>query len=618
MTLSGQEACGERRPATHETCGETRRWLTPLVLFGLTFAAFLPALNAEFVNWDDNYVIVENPHLQRLGAAELAWMFTAPHYGHYQPLTWLSLAIDCRLWGLDRPGGFHLTNLTLHAMTAVAFYFLARRLIAWGSSLGHGRSDAALCFAAAFAALCFAVHPLRVESVAWVTERRDVLSGLFFVLSILAYVKSVLDWRDGHPRTGWYVASILLCALSLLCKAHAVMLVGVLVLLDVFPLRRFPAGGLRPIAGKVPFLIMSLVFGALAVHAQNQAGAFYPVAEYDVTGRIAQGLYGHAFYLAKMVLPVSLGPLYELPSRSVLVGRLLWIGLSVFVASLAAALLLRRRFPFFPLAWGWYLIMLLPVSGVFQSGVQLAADRYTYLSCMGWALAGGALVGGLGHTRPGSSRRLVRAAVPAGLVIAALAALTWRQSTFWQDSTSLWRRGTAVSPDSAIAHANLGDALMHDTPPDYPAALQSYERALDLDPRDAKAHNGAAGAAMALNRPDAAVTHLERAVQLDPQYALARLNLAWMLATYPESRLRDGVRALAHAETACRLTDHNDPRALDALAAALAELHRFDEAVAAAQRARSLARSQGREPLAAHIEHRILLYQAGRPYRMGM
>ncbi len=686
MTTIGQPR--DRRPnaVPARTPSGTWRWLIPLLIAVVVFAAFLPVLRAGFVNWDDDHNIINNPHLRSLGPAQLRWMFTQPFAGHYQPLTWLSLAVDYQVWGLDRPGGFHLTNLVLHVFTAVAVYLLATRLITLEPVSAALRSPRVVRIAAAVAALLFALHPLRVESVAWVTERRDVLSGLFFVLSILAYLNAARLFRDGHPHSAWYAGSIVLCALSLLCKAHAVTLVGVLVLLDIYPLRRFAHHRVRPLVGKAPFLVLSAVFAYLAIRAQARVGALYPLDDYDFTARVAQALYGHAFYLSKLVFPIALGPLYDLPERAVLVGRLLWVGLAVLVAVGVIAVLLRRRFPFFALGWGWYVIVLLPVSGLLQSGAQLAADRYTYVSCIGWAVAGGALFERLMSRSQASAVRTILVTAVTGVVLAVFGVLTWQQSCIWHDSQTLWQRGTRVSPNSAIAHTNLGDALMRSAEPDCAAAMRSYQRALKLNPRDAKAHNGVATAALPMNRPDVALLHLEKAVLLDPQYAFAHLNLgyvlagygrldeaieqyrwalkidpafseaafrladmlvdrgryaqaletlrsaasrlpeepyihsrlSWLLATCPDDTLRDGAEALAHGTVACRLAAAPDPSALDCRAAALAELHRFDEAAATARRALDLARTQDLADLATGIEQRIALYQAKKPYRLGM
>jgi Flp pilus assembly protein TadD len=655
------------------------RWVYPALVACLTFAAYLPVLQAEFVNWDDDHNIVNNPHLRGVDLEHIVWMFTASRGGHYHPLTWLSLATDRLVWGLENPGGFHLTSLLIHTGVALAVYVLALRLLTLISP-----SRAAWAHpAAAFAALLFAVHPLRAESVAWVTERRDVLAGFFFVLSVGAYVKACTP-RSVPPHSGWYVGAILLCALSLLCKAHAATLVGVLLLLDVYPLGRLRAHPFRALIDKIPFILLGAVFGWRAVVAQAEAGALYPLEEHDLVGRVAQGLYGHAFYLVKTLVPLSLGPLYPIPERSALVGRLLGFGVLAMVLVPLLGVLLRRRFPPLLWAWAWYVIVLLPVSGLMQSGLQVAADRYSYLSCLGWAIAGGALFERwLVHVSDRRAR-LATAGAVASMLTAVLVVLTWRQAAFWRDSVSLWQRGTTVAPRSAVAHANLGDALMHGRDPNHEAALQSYRRALELDPADAKAHNGAAGAALAMGRAEVALEHLEKAVLLDPTYAFARYNLgfvlagyrrldeaivqyraalritpgfadaarrlaellieqgryanavevlretttgaptdpyvrsmlAWLLATAPDAEIRDGGEALTFAEAARQLSADQDPWVLDSHAAALAEAGRFDEAVRTARAAQAAAEARGLSSLWREITERVELYRSGRPFRI--
>ena len=391
-----------------------------------------------------------------------------------------------------------------------------------------------------------------------------------------------------------------------------------------------------------------------------------------------------AFYLGKLVFPLGLGPVYELPDHAALLGRLLWIGVAVFGAVGLTAVVLRRRFPFGLVAWGWYIVLLAPVSGLLQSGVQVAADRYTYLACLGWTLAIGVACGRWLVADRAAPRRRASVAVAAGLLVGVCAALTWRQCGFWRDSVALWQRGTAVAPGSSIAHANLGDALMHTAAPDVRAAVAAYARALDLNPRDAKAHNGAATAALTLGAPDVAFAHLESALALDRTYPLAHYNLgvvlagygrldeaaeqyrqafkydpgfaaaarnwadllierrryadalsalqsavqslpddpyfrgtlAWVLATCSDDRLRDGRVALEQADLACRLTGNTDPWSLDARAAALAELGRFDEALTAARAARQAAQAQNLPDLVRQIEQRLDLYAAHQPSRM--
>ena len=237
--ISGEVAPASDAPRLAGHVLTASRWLPPIAVIALTLVAFLPVLDNGFIpNWDDRTNFLDNPHYRGLGSAQLRWMFTTFHAGHYIPLTWLSLGLDYLLWGLN-PAGYHLSSLLLHAATALAFYFLAVRLFRF--ALPPATSPAALRWGAAMAALLFAVHPLRVESVAWATERRDVLSGLFYVLALLCYVKAATAPAETAParlEPRWYALSLTCFAAALLSKSIVVTLPVTLVVLDVYPLRR--------------------------------------------------------------------------------------------------------------------------------------------------------------------------------------------------------------------------------------------------------------------------------------------------------------------------------------------------------------------------------------------
>src|SRR5213596_1362557 len=367
------------------------RWLAPLLVALFTLAAFLPALQNQFVNWDDAENFLENPHYRGLGWTNLRWMWTT-HRGHYIPLTWMTLGLDYLLWGMN-PLGYHLTSLLLHAANAVVFFFIARRLLtlALPSPSEHGH---ALAVSAGFAALVFAIHPLRVESVAWATERRDVLSGLFYLSAVLAYLRACDREERGR---GWYWGAVALFAGALLSKSMAVNLPVVLMILDVYPLRRLGGSigwwskpARRIYVEKIPFVLLAAAASAIAVMAQFSIHAALPLAQLSVPGRLAVSAYGLSFYLGKMIVPVNLSPLYELP-RTVSPWAMPFIlSFGLAVAITAIVLSLRRRMLGLPAAWLAYLVVLLPVLGIFQSGPQIAADRYTYLAGLGWAILAGA------------------------------------------------------------------------------------------------------------------------------------------------------------------------------------------------------------------------------------
>src|SRR6266550_5705320 len=281
------------------------RWLAALLVAVFTLAAFLPTLHNQFVNWDDDVNFLDNPHYRGLGGAHLRWMWTTFHMAHYIPLTWMTLGMDYLLWSMN-PVGYHLTSLLLHVTSAVVFFFLVRRLLTLALPLASGRGHA-LTVSAGFAALVFAIHPLRVESVAWATERRDVLSGLFYLLTILMYLRA---YEFGARGRGWYWLAVAVFVCALLSKSMVVNLPVVLLILDVYPLRRL--GGAigwwseparRVYVEKIPFVLLAAAASAIAVMAQSSVHAALSLAQLSVPGRLAISAYGVSFYLWKMVVP---------------------------------------------------------------------------------------------------------------------------------------------------------------------------------------------------------------------------------------------------------------------------------------------------------------------------
>src|SRR5207245_6222931 len=292
---------------------ETRRWvrwLAPSLVALVTRAAFQPTLHNQFVNWDDDVNFLDNPHYRGLGGAHLRWMWTTFHMAHYIPLTWMTLGMDYVLWGMN-PVGYHLTSLLLHVTSAVVFFFLARRLLTLALPLASGRGHA-LTVSAGFAALVFAIHPLRVESVAWATERRDVLSGLFYLLTLLSYLGACERGARGR-RSYWL--SVALCACPLPPKSMAVSLPVVLLILEVYPLRRLggslgwaSASARRVYVEKIPFVLLAAAASALALLAQLSSRAMVSVAHLSALDRLAVSAYGLSFYLWKTVVPLNLSP----------------------------------------------------------------------------------------------------------------------------------------------------------------------------------------------------------------------------------------------------------------------------------------------------------------------
>ena len=354
------------------------------------FAAFLPALGGGWLNWDDEVNFVHNPHFRGLGPAQLEWMLTTTQLAVYAPLAWITLGFNYLVGGLD-PWGYHLGNMLIHAGSAVLFFLIARRLLAAAVGAPPATAAPGILPGAAVAALVFAVHPLRVESVAWVTERRDVLSALFYLAAVLAYLRGVE--RPGPLRGGWRLAALGAFAAALAAKGLAVTLPASLLVLDVYPLRRHRALGWRALlVEKVPFAALSLLGAIAALWAVAQGARWTPYAEQGPLARVAMTAYSLWFYPSRFAWPVGLSPYYEMPEQVRLAdGRFLVPALVVALAT-AALSAARRRWPAGLAAWIHSAIAIAPVSGALHAGQQLAHDRFGYLSGLGFALlAGGAM-----------------------------------------------------------------------------------------------------------------------------------------------------------------------------------------------------------------------------------
>jgi tetratricopeptide (TPR) repeat protein len=489
-----------------------------LLLAQFVFLAFFPALRAGFVGWDDDTYFLNNPYYRGLGRAQLAWMFTVMS-GHYMPLTWLTHGLDYVLWGM-RPAGYHFVNVLLHALAAAAAYFVALRVLAAAVA---PEPRGARRFAAATAALLFALHPLRVESVAWITERRDVLCGVFFLLSVACYLRAVDD--DAPRRQGWYWSAVALAALALLSKAMAVTLPLVLLFLDVYPLRRLgPRRWTRREVWleKLPFVVLSAAAAVMAIVAQRSVGTLSDLRALGMFERLGLAAYGLVFYAWKTLVPAGLAPLYEAPYDYATLTP--WFVASAVVVIAAAVMLVRvrRRWPGLVMAAAAFVVLLLPVLGLVHFGMHIAADRNTYFAGLAPAmLAGGALLCLLrGASSPVAARAMGAGAV---VVVLVLGALTWRQSTVWHDSHTLWTHALNVSP-SSIAHAKIGVVLDEEGRTE--EAIVHFREAVRIHPDNAWAHNNWGIALGNVWRFDEAIEHFETALRIRPTYPEAQQNLA--------------------------------------------------------------------------------------------
>jgi tetratricopeptide (TPR) repeat protein len=472
----------------------------------LTFLAFLPALQAGFVNWDDDVNFVSNRRYRGLGPAQLHYMLTDT-YGHYMPLTWFTLGLDYVLYGMN-PAGYHATSLLFHAANAAVFFFVMLLLLRRAQPAAEeGRRR----WGAFAAALFYSVHPLRAESAVWVTERRDVVCGLFFLLSLLFWLK----FQDEPARRKWLFLSLAAFVGSLLSKAMGMTLPVVLLALDYYPLRRLGPG--KPIGPlireKLPFIAL-MVVSILSTRAlQQNSGAIYPASKYPLVDILLQPGYRTVFYMVKTVLPFGLSPLY--PYRSLTQDfRIVYpLAGAALLALLAWVWARRERAPALLSAAVSYGALISPVV-IWQAGPHYAADRYSYLA----SLALASLVGGL----------IVLHGRPAGLGVAAALAglflLSWNQAKVWHDSFSLWDHAIAVGTDSFIPYTSRGAARAERG--DLDGAMEDFRTALKMEPKEKRALNNLAQAELKKGNTAAAEELATRAIQCDPTLVSAWHNRA--------------------------------------------------------------------------------------------
>lgn len=492
---------GPNTPSPSSTAGgRWRRWLFPLLLVAATLAAFWPCVDFPFVELDDDRNFTQNTAWRGLSAANLEWMWNQYHIGHWHPLTWLSLALDYELWGKG-PGGeplaapLHRTNLALHALGALAFYFLALELLRWTAGFVSARPDAPqptcdqsllLRACALLAALTWSLHPLRVESVAWVTERRDVLSGVFLTSCVLVYLRAA---RHG-ASWAWLAPSLALYCASLLSKAWGITLPVILLALDVWILKR-PATSTRGGASWNRLLAEKLAFGALALwvalrakEAQAQIGAVMTFEEHTLLERCAQAAYGLCFYVVKSLWPSGLSAHYLLEVEFRWDEPIHLAALAVVALVTGSLLFFVRRRPEWFATWFCYGVLVSPVLGFLQSGAQKVADRYAYLAAMPFSVALAGAVA-LACLRRASAERMQAAARAVLIGCAALAALLGvlanQQTRVWRSSESLFRRALEVEPDNYFVGHNLAVILWKES---------RFPEALEVEKASVAAHPG--------------------------------------------------------------------------------------------------------------------------------
>ncbi|MEE2672838.1 MAG: hypothetical protein VX466_03530 [Myxococcota bacterium] len=488
----------------------------PIAIAVLAFLAFTPALGGEFVNFDDQENFTNNPHYRGIGPTQLAWMFS--HFdGHYQPVTWLSHGFDFLLWKME-PRGYHLVNLLFHAGASVLVYLLLLDLLPRTRALEKKRGSDLLRSAAAIGALFFAVHPLRVESVAWISERKDVLY-LFFTLS------SLLFYLRAHPPTGARVrgaiaASLVCFTLSMLSKAMAMTLPVLLLLLDAYPLRRLTsARDLLPLLREktLYFVVMAVGIGAELL-AESKSNAIDTAANYTLADSISQPAYRLCFYLWKIVIPTDLQPMYTLPTeRDPMAAAFVLAGAGAILVTVAL-LWWARRAPALLTGWLAFGLLLSPVLGLIQVGYHFASDRNSYAAAI---VPAAMLAGGLALLWQRGRLVLLSAGVSV-LLIAWLGFLSYEQSKIWVTSKALWTHTVGVDPGNYIGHYNLGHELTLQG--DVEAAIDHYTRAINLKSDESKFWFNRALGWNTANQPMRALLDFDMVIQLDPEHWMALGN----------------------------------------------------------------------------------------------
>jgi tetratricopeptide (TPR) repeat protein len=605
----------------------------PVVLVALVWLVFGQTIHHDFVNIDDGAYVYKNPRVTGgLTVSSVAWAFTHSHAANWHPLTWISHMLDCQLYGL-KAGGHHLTNVLLHAFNALVLFAVLRSMTGslWRS---------------AFTAALFAIHPLRVESVAWVSERKDLLSGAFFLLTLLAYSK----YARGGRVLRHYLWVIVFFGLGLLSKPMLVSVPLVLLLIDYWPLRRLEAPNGRGFANvklllleKLPLVLMAV--GSCLATIVAQKSALQSLATLSLPQRVGNALISCLVYIRQLFWPDNLAAFYPLAFRQITIPRVL-LSASALALITAVVLALRRR-GYLVTGWFWYLIMLGPVIGIVQVGSQAHADRYTYLPQIGLTfLLVWVVTKFLGNSR--LSRSILGSA--AVVVVAALSVAAHTQAAAWKNSETLWTQALARTSDNLIAELNLGEAVYQQGKtqeairrfesalqiPGNPIAtatahsslgvafleigraedsLNHLRTALTLDPNNADTHYNLGNTLLQMNKAAEAVGEYQRALAIEPDDSQCLNNLAWTLATWPDSLVRDGPQAVKLAEKADSLTRQSSPIIAATLAAAYAESGRFPEAIETVNRAIRLALAEGNTSRADSIRTQLRTYEAGSAFR---
>ena len=546
-----------------------------LPLYGLLIIAILavywPVLNHEFVRYDDDKYVTENPNVKRgITRESVVWAFKKPHFHMWHPLTSLSHLLDCELFGLN-PTWHHLVNLLLHVAGTLLLFGIMKRI-----------TDAV--WPSLFVAAAFALHPLNVESVAWIAERKNVLSALFWMLTIAVYIR-----YTARPAIGRFLLVVLVFALATLTKPMVVTLPFVLLLLDYWPLGRLQWPGRiglqdsskpqvkqrianrvsiwRLLLEKTPLFLLTIGLSAVTYIAQQKGGVMSDLGNVPLKYRAANALVSYVTYIQKMVWPSRLAVFYPHPFDKLPLWRVIISALLLLIVTIAVVLLIRRR-KYLAVGWFWYIGILVPVIGLVQVGAQARADRYTYLPFIGLFMI---IAWGLKDLLAGWRYRSIALGAAALAALLALSICTRMQLRHWKNNEALFEHAINVTGDNFIMNNNYANIL--GTTGQFEKAIYHFNKALRLRPDSPQVHSNLGNALRRINRFDEAIMHYEQAIKLKPDLAEAHYNLAVSYAG--QGRFDD---AILKYKDALQFRP-NDVDTLSNLGFVLAQKRQFDQAV---------------------------------------
>ena len=636
-----------------------------------TLLVYWQVRNFDFINYDDNLFVSENPNVfSGLNFENIKWAFTTPQAGNWLPLTWISFMLDCQLFGLD-PGPVHLVNVFFHIVNTLLLFLILKQMTnsIWPS---------------AFVAAAFALHPMHVESVAWISERKDVLSTFFFLLTLAAYIVYVK--KPGFIR---YFLALFIFVCGLLAKPMIVTLPLLLLLLDFWPLNRFgTAAKNKKTTGqnfkflfieKLPFFALSIIWALITFLVQRRSGAVPDINALPLTNRFANALLSCGKYLWKVFAPENLSIIYPLSTEHIRPSAVILCAALLILIS-AAAIYLARKQKYFAVGWFWFLITLLPVIGLIQSGAQARADRYTYIPYIGLFIV---LAWGVFQFLPKLRFKRNLLGVFVIVILTLLALRSYKQTGYWQNSITLFSHAANVTKDNYIAHDHLAHyyrnhgnsayAIDHylkalQIAPHYldtlfgigctyadrgdsdkaikyfhkllelgphsgyaahthvnlgavfrrqgklQEAVEQFNAALRISPDFPEAHYEFAVIYFLQGKSETAVDEFRTTIRLKPYWPVPMNDLAGLMATHPEIKNRDTNEAVRLAERACELTNYTNPGFLATLAASYASAGRFPEAIDTAKKSIAVAEAQNQPVIKNAVQKHLSFYLQHKPY----